>query len=178
MPSSRRKFVLRQTVSVDVGCSCRRPKLLPFLYSAPKSLPQKSPSPFPPSVTASLSETTGTTTTTAVTSSPSPPSYWSEKSARGRKKSVAEGSTAVVKNSSNPYVDFRDSMLQMIVEMEIYAWDDLRDLLHRFLALNAPRHHHLILRAFVELWSDIFSIASPPPPPPPESAFGKPQPRR
>ncbi|CAN6463756.1 unnamed protein product [Victoria cruziana] len=70
-------------------------------------------------------------------------------------------SVAVVKTSDDPLADFRWSMLQMIVEKEIVAVDDLRELLCCFLSLNSPQHHDLILRAFLEIWSEYFS---PPPP--------------
>jgi uncharacterized protein (TIGR01568 family) len=68
-----------------------------------------------------------------------------------------EESVAVVKESADPVADFRRSMLQMIVEKEIVGGDELRELLHRFLSLNAPHHHHLILRAFAEIWEEVFS---------------------
>ncbi|KAF6995075.1 hypothetical protein CFC21_011644 [Triticum aestivum] len=68
-----------------------------------------------------------------------------------------EESVAVVKESADPLADFRRSMLQMIVEKEIVGGADLRELLHRFLSLNSPHHHHLILRAFAEIWEEVFS---------------------
>ncbi|MQL77661.1 hypothetical protein Taro_010075 [Colocasia esculenta] len=77
----------------------------------------------------------------------------------GRRRPVAE-SVAVVKDSQDPYMDFGDSMLQMILEKEIYAWEDLRELLHRFLALNSPCHHDAILRAFSEIYNIIFAAAA------------------
>ncbi|URE29304.1 DUF623 domain containing protein [Musa troglodytarum] len=196
MPSGRRKFLVRHPVVVDIGCSCRRPKLPSFFSFSQKPKPPKSPSLLSPSTTISHWENslttaaaTSTTTATATNSSPSrhgdytspqypasyPPESPQRAAARGQRKpyqkkkkhkcpataaakmGVVEGSMAVVKESSDPYLDFRDSMLQMIVEMEIYAWEDLRDLLHRFLALNAPRHHHLILRAFAEILNGLFS---------------------
>jgi uncharacterized protein (TIGR01568 family) len=64
---------------------------------------------------------------------------------------------AVVKESADPLGDFRRSMLQMIVENEIVGGAELRDLLHRFLSLNSPHHHHLILRAFAEIWEEVFA---------------------
>ncbi|KAE8773476.1 putative plant-specific domain TIGR01568 family protein [Hordeum vulgare] len=68
-----------------------------------------------------------------------------------------EESVAVVKESADPLADFRRSMLQMIVEKEIVGGADLRELLHRFLSLNSPHHHHLIIRAFAEIWEEVFS---------------------
>lgn len=80
------------------------------------------------------------------------------KKTRNKKGSaVAEESVVVEKDSSDPYLDFRDSMLQMIVEKEIYNWDDLRELLQLFLSLNSPCHHHLILQAFAEIWNGVFA---------------------
>ncbi|XP_062217520.1 transcription repressor OFP8-like [Phragmites australis] len=71
-----------------------------------------------------------------------------------------DGSVAVVKQSDDPLGDFRRSMLQMIVENGIVAGEDLREMLRRFLALNAPHHHDAILRAFAEIWDDVFAAAS------------------
>ncbi|CAN6312114.1 unnamed protein product [Urochloa humidicola] len=68
-----------------------------------------------------------------------------------------EESVAVVKESADPLADFRRSMLQMIVEKEIVGGPELRELLHRFLWLNSPIHHHLILRAFAEIWEEVFA---------------------
>jgi uncharacterized protein (TIGR01568 family) len=68
-----------------------------------------------------------------------------------------EESVAVVKESADPLGDFRRSMLQMIVENEIVGGAELRELLHRFLSLNSPHHHHLILRAFAEIWEEVFA---------------------
>ena len=48
------------------------------------------------------------------------------------------GSVAVEKDSDDPYLDFRHSMLQMILEKQIYSKDDLRQLLDCFLQLNSP----------------------------------------
>ena len=72
---------------------------------------------------------------------------------------------AVEKESSDPRADFRDSMVQMVVEMGLCDWDGLRCMLRRLLALNAPRHHAAILAAFAEVCAQLAS--EPPPPPPP-----------
>ncbi|XP_078433882.1 ovate family protein [Wolffia australiana] len=95
---------------------------------------------------------------------------------RRRKGRVGE-SVAVEKDSEDPFVDFRDSMLQMIMEKEIFAWDDLQDLLHRFLALNAPCYHDIIVRAFYEIWNSVFSYvpAAAPPADGGERRSGKPR---
>ncbi|KAF0933262.1 hypothetical protein E2562_017053 [Oryza meyeriana var. granulata] len=77
-----------------------------------------------------------------------------------------DGSVAVVKQSDDPLGDFRQSMLQMIVENGIVAGEDLREMLRRFLTLNAPHHHDVILRAFAEIWDGVFAAASLVHPPP------------
>ncbi|KAJ3671377.1 hypothetical protein LUZ60_007456 [Juncus effusus] len=169
MSSNRRKFVVRHPVVVDIGCSCRKPKIPSFITNSLPKLPKSSKklrnrSPF---FSSSSAGTTRTTISTASQSSlgfsaPESPVLKPLERKKRSKKGVKivdqeEAGVAVVKESSNPYVDFKDSMLQMIIEMEIYAWDDLRELLHRFLTLNSPCHHQYILRAFAEIWTEVFS---------------------
>ncbi|CAL4989551.1 unnamed protein product [Urochloa decumbens] len=77
---------------------------------------------------------------------------------------------AVEKESSDPRADFRESMVQMVVEMGLCDWDGLRGMLRRLLALNAPRHHAAILTAFAEVCTQLAGAAAaataPPSPPP------------
>ncbi|TYG87981.1 hypothetical protein ES288_A13G258400v1 [Gossypium darwinii] len=61
-------------------------------------------------------------------------------------------SIAVVKDSHDPYLDFRHSMLQMIEEKHIYSADELQELLQCFLELNSPCHHRVIVEAFMGIW--------------------------
>lgn len=68
-----------------------------------------------------------------------------------------EESVAVVKESDDPLTDFRKSMLQMIVEKEILDGDELRELLSMFLQINSRRHHQVIIRAFAEIWNEVFA---------------------
>jgi len=96
-----------------------------------------------------------------------------EKSTGGGKE-AADGAgvgVAVEKESSDPRADFRDSMVQMVVEMGLCDWDGLRGMLRRLLALNAPRHHAAILTAFAEVCTQLAgpaaAAAGPPPSPPP-----------
>ncbi|XP_074583635.1 uncharacterized protein LOC141839718 [Curcuma longa] len=179
--SRRRKIHLRHPVVVDVGCNCRRSTLASFFSFSSSSSASRSSS----SKTTMLKSTELSTTTAAAAgsgsswdpsfSSPSPPSaprppaqqQQPRRNRRRRPRSKEEGraaqeSVAVVKETSEPYLEFKESMVQMIVEKEMYGWDDLNDLLHRFLSLNSPRHHHLILRAFADLWRG--SVFSPPSP--------------
>uniref|UniRef100_J3M7M0 Transcription repressor n=1 Tax=Oryza brachyantha TaxID=4533 RepID=J3M7M0_ORYBR len=59
---------------------------------------------------------------------------------------------------------FRESMAAMVVEKEMYAWEELNALLHQFLTLNSPRHHALILHAFADLWAPRSGLFCPPSP--------------
>ncbi|PAN51840.1 hypothetical protein PAHAL_9G623800 [Panicum hallii] len=74
-------------------------------------------------------------------------------------------SVAVVTESEDPLGDFRRSMVQMIVENGITGGAELRELLQRFLSLNAACHHHLILRAFADVWEELFAGGGHAPPP-------------
>lgn len=67
------------------------------------------------------------------------------------------GSIAVVKDSDDPYNDFRQSMLQMIIEREIYSKEELQELLNRFLELNDPTQHEIIVEAFMDIWDEVLS---------------------
>ncbi|OMP03428.1 hypothetical protein CCACVL1_02420 [Corchorus capsularis] len=66
-------------------------------------------------------------------------------------------SFAVVKSSSDPYNDFRTSMVEMIVERQIFAAQDLEQLLQCFLSLNSHHHHNIIVEVFTEIWETLFS---------------------
>ncbi|KAB1222633.1 hypothetical protein CJ030_MR2G010230 [Morella rubra] len=67
------------------------------------------------------------------------------------------GSIAVEKDSTDPYQDFRHSMLQMILEKQIYSKEDLQELLSWFLKLNSPSQHEVICKAFREIWDEVIS---------------------
>ncbi|CAL5095192.1 unnamed protein product [Urochloa decumbens] len=93
------------------------------------------------------------------------------RSSRSRRRAAALGeeeeesaAVAVEVESAAPYEDFRESMVAMVTEKEMYAWEDLNALLHQFLALNSPRHHPLILNAFADLWAPRGGLFCPPSP--------------
>ncbi|KAL6640398.1 hypothetical protein ACP70R_021521 [Stipagrostis hirtigluma subsp. patula] len=97
----------------------------------------------------------------------------------GKAAAAAEGEdgvgVAVEKESSDPRADFRESMVQMVVEMGLCDWDGLRGMLRRLLALNSPRHHAAILAAFAEVCAQLVAAttaaAHPQPPPSPPTAY-------
>ncbi|KAK7283349.1 hypothetical protein RIF29_12801 [Crotalaria pallida] len=77
-------------------------------------------------------------------------------SPRNMEGRVVKESFAVVKKSNEPYQDFKKSMLEMIMEMEISEAEDLEQLLQCFLALNSRSYHEVIVRAFMEIWQQMF----------------------
>lgn len=67
-----------------------------------------------------------------------------------------EESIAVEKNTIDPYNDFRTSMLEMIMEKQIFGLKDLQRLLHCFLSLNSPSFHKIIFEVFLEICETFF----------------------
>ncbi|KAK4584322.1 hypothetical protein RGQ29_022168, partial [Quercus rubra] len=65
-------------------------------------------------------------------------------------------SFAVVKKSEDPYEDFKRSMMEMILEKQMFDEKDLEQLLHCFLSLNDREHHGVIVQAFSEIWEALF----------------------
>ncbi|XP_031095816.1 transcription repressor OFP1-like [Ipomoea triloba] len=79
------------------------------------------------------------------------------------RKSVSSSSTttknfAVVKTSEDPRRDFRESMVEMIVENNIRASKDLEDLLACYLSLNSDEYHDLIIKVFKQIWFDMMLL--------------------
>ncbi|KAG6548788.1 hypothetical protein Mapa_009549 [Marchantia paleacea] len=66
-------------------------------------------------------------------------------------------SVAVVKSSYDPYTDFRDSMVEMIVEKEIQGAGDLEELLRCYLSLNSAEYHSVIVKVFADVWRELFA---------------------
>ncbi|XP_009364515.2 transcription repressor OFP7-like [Pyrus x bretschneideri] len=65
-------------------------------------------------------------------------------------------SVAVVKKSEDPYEDFRRSMMEMIMEKQIFEAKELEELLHCFLTLNSRHYQDVIVEAFSEIWELLF----------------------
>lgn len=65
-------------------------------------------------------------------------------------------SYAVVKRTEDPYEDFKRSMLEMILEKQIFETKDLEELLRCFLSLNLRLYHGVIVEAFSEIWELLF----------------------
>ncbi|CAF2333344.1 unnamed protein product [Brassica napus] len=67
------------------------------------------------------------------------------------KKETAE-SFAIVLTSVDPERDFRESMVEMIVENKMKEQKDLEDLLACYLSLNSSEYHDTIIKAFEKTW--------------------------
>lgn len=61
-------------------------------------------------------------------------------------------SFAVVKSSLDPQQDFRDSMIEMIIEKQISQPEEMEELLACYLTLNSNEYHDLIIKAFRQVW--------------------------
>ncbi|QHO27990.1 hypothetical protein HN51_024756 [Arachis hypogaea] len=56
-----------------------------------------------------------------------------------------------VSYSSNPFVEIRESILEMIVNVGVHDWDQMEDLVYCYVALNSSQLHHVISQAFLSL---------------------------
>ncbi|KAH7438650.1 hypothetical protein KP509_04G024100 [Ceratopteris richardii] len=63
---------------------------------------------------------------------------------------------AVEKKSQNPYVDFHNSMVEMVLHKQMHEATELEELLQLFLSLNSLEHHELIVQAFCDVWEKVF----------------------
>lgn len=71
-----------------------------------------------------------------------------------KRRSISE-SFAVVKSSFDPHRDFKESMVEMIVQNNLTASKDLEDLLACYLSLNADEYHEIIINVFKQIWFDL-----------------------
>ncbi|XP_010443554.1 PREDICTED: transcription repressor OFP3-like [Camelina sativa] len=74
------------------------------------------------------------------------PAKWKKK-----EKGIAK-SFAIVLSSVDPEKDFRESMVEMIVENKMREQKDLEDLLACYLSLNSSEYHVVIIKAFEKTW--------------------------
>jgi uncharacterized protein (TIGR01568 family) len=75
-------------------------------------------------------------------------------SSAGNRRSLLD-SFAIVKSSMNPQRDFRESMVEMIVQNNIRTSKDLEDLLACYLSLNSDEYHEVIIKVFKQIWFDL-----------------------
>lgn len=74
-----------------------------------------------------------------------------------RRQGMVKESMAVVKKSEDPYEDFKKSMMEMIMEKQIFEARELEELLHCFLTLNSRHYQGVIVEAFSEIWKLVFT---------------------
>ncbi|CAH9134700.1 unnamed protein product [Cuscuta epithymum] len=74
------------------------------------------------------------------------------------RKNILPESFAVVKTSQDPQRDFRESMVEMIVENNIRTSSDLENLLACFLSMNSDEYHDMIIKVFKQIWFDIANV--------------------
>ncbi|XP_057956651.1 transcription repressor OFP4-like [Malania oleifera] len=120
--------------------------------------------------TSSLVRKCATNNSTGVKLRGNPPKISSRKIQASGRRSVSPGrnlkskarnlskSFAIVKSSFDPQSDFRDSMVEMIVENNIWASKDLEELLVCYLSLNSDKYHDLIIRAFEQICFDMTDL--------------------
>ncbi|CAK7329143.1 unnamed protein product [Dovyalis caffra] len=173
--ASKKKNLLQSILEANTSCGCGRPKLSDVHEPTPKPKPkpktsdisQKDPNPSS-SLSSSCDQSVGFslihneeeedgTSTTVTLNKDTTSSTQNSESETDPKASKIFDSIAVVKDSNDPFQDFKNSMLQMILEKNIYSKDDLEELLNCFLELNSPCHHSVIVKAFSEIWNEIIS---------------------
>ncbi|CAM8967249.1 unnamed protein product [Rhodiola kirilowii] len=176
--SSKKKGIIRSLFTPKVRCGCSNPKLADIINPGPKPKQKDSAQSHPmmhlnPLSSSSVSwertastsrdqddddaELDHTSTTFSLTSVASSSEYSGShhpNTPRKAAKAVLGDSIAVEKHSFDPYNDFQQSILQMIVQKRIYSKSDLQELLNSFLQLNSPFHHHTIIKAFTDLLSN------------------------
>lgn len=77
------------------------------------------------------------------------------KSTSSKKRRSISESFAVVKSSFDPQRDFKESMVEMIVQNNLKASKDLEDLLACYLSLNSDEYHEVIIKVFKQIWFDL-----------------------
>lgn len=80
-----------------------------------------------------------------------------KETASNRNRNGISTSFAVVKSSVDPQRDFRESMVEMILENNIRASKDFEHLLACYLSLNSKECHNLIIKAFEQTWYDMIT---------------------
>ncbi|GFQ05752.1 transcription repressor ofp6 [Phtheirospermum japonicum] len=147
------------TASGGCGCGPKSTDIIEPIQKPKPPFPDQKPTRHRSSSSAAASDDDYTSTTFSLNIDASPAARCCPEHTKCSKTVSAAAcpkihdSLAVVKDSDDPYQDFRQSMLQMIFEKEIYSRNDLQQLLDCFLQLNSPPHHATIIRAFMEIWN-------------------------
>lgn len=162
--SSNKKKLIWNILKTNSGCGCNKLKQSDIIQPKPKCLMDQKPTSLYNSSSSFSEKGAGAgdddeddyTSTTFSLNLDSLSQNCSEHE-NDPATAKTSGSIAVVKDSDDPYNDFRQSMLQMIIEREIYSKEELHELLNRFLELNDPTQHEIIVEAFMEIWDEVVS---------------------
>ncbi|KAG1360930.1 Ovate protein family [Cocos nucifera] len=68
-------------------------------------------------------------------------------------KGVFAQSVCMVKLSSDPYDDFKKSIMEMVRTVGIRSWEEMEELVYCFVVLNSPDVHGVIMDAFLSVCS-------------------------
>ncbi|KAJ0974476.1 hypothetical protein J5N97_016441 [Dioscorea zingiberensis] len=73
----------------------------------------------------------------------------------GDVQGVFSESICAVKYSSDPFADFRQSILEMIEEVGVKNWEEMEELVYCYVALNSPDVHAVIAHAFLSVYETL-----------------------
>ncbi|KAI8002832.1 putative histone-arginine methyltransferase 1.4 [Camellia lanceoleosa] len=73
-------------------------------------------------------------------------------------KGKVKDNFAVVKESVDPYDDFKRSMMEMILANQLFEVRDLEQLLECFFSLNSHHHYGVIVEAFRDIWKTFLRV--------------------
>ncbi|MED6169187.1 hypothetical protein PIB30_019300 [Stylosanthes scabra] len=161
--SSNKKGIMRTLLSSNGGCGCGKQK--PSEVHQPAAKPKIS---IYQNTNPSTSSTTSDEDFTSTTISETEIHHQNHNDNKGIAANNVSSSSlknhnpkivdsiAVEKESTDPYRDFRYSILQMIFEKEIFSESGLQELLQCFLELNSPCQHQIIVQAFMEICEETF----------------------
>ncbi|GMP98609.1 hypothetical protein CsSME_00046429 [Camellia sinensis var. sinensis] len=71
-------------------------------------------------------------------------------------KGKVKESFAAVKKSKDPYEDFKRSIMEMILEKQMFEVRDWEQLLVCFFSLNSHHRYRIIVEAFTDIWETLF----------------------
>ncbi|KAL6127316.1 hypothetical protein ACLB2K_075357 [Fragaria x ananassa] len=67
---------------------------------------------------------------------------------------VFAGSMCLVKYTTDPLLDIRESILEMLQYAQgVCDWNDVEELVYCYISLNSSEVHGLVGQAFLSLWS-------------------------
>ncbi|MED6210647.1 hypothetical protein PIB30_066176 [Stylosanthes scabra] len=160
MSSNKKQALFKTVFTVNGSCGCGKTKALEVHDPTPKPKISIHHNNTNTNTSSSMASSFSTTTSHNVAEDEDTSTTISDDHSSNNliisKRSPLMDTLAVEKDSSDPYHDFRHSMLQMIFEKEIESKDDLQDLLQCFLRLNASHYHHIIVKAFSQICEEAF----------------------